>query len=196
MSLGTNAGLLSFMLDKKLFDECKRNDSRAQRTLYELYKARLMGLCRRYTRRTEDARDILQESFIKIFSRMHQVESFDKLDPWMKTITVRTAIDHFNKNKRMDLRSYSEQAFEVADYDYEIVLENLTDEVLLSAIQTLPEGCRLIFNLFEVEGYSHIEIADMLNVSETTSRSQLHRAKFLLKQKLSQLGITRYEKLA
>ncbi|HEY0743320.1 MAG TPA: RNA polymerase sigma factor [Chryseosolibacter sp.] len=184
------------MLDKKLFEQCKQREPRAQRTLYELYKARLMGLCRRYTRSGDDARDVLQESFIKIFSRIDQVESFEKLDSWMKTVAVRTAIDQYHKTKRLELRAYSDRDYQVVDCDYDIVLEQLTDEFLLNAIHALPEGCRLIFNLFEVEGYSHGEIAEMLNVSETTSRSQLHRAKYLLKQKLSQLGITRYEKLA
>ncbi|HEY0656365.1 MAG TPA: RNA polymerase sigma factor [Chryseosolibacter sp.] len=184
------------MLNKELFEQCKRLEPKAQRALYDLYKARLMGLCRRYTRSTEDARDILQESFIKIFSKLHQAESAEKLDSWMKTITVRTAIDHYHRTKRLGLRAYSDKDFDVADYDYEIILENLSDETLLAAIHSLPEGCQLIFNLYEVEGYTHVEIADLLQVTEATSRSQLHRAKYLLKQKLSQLGITRYEKLA
>jgi RNA polymerase sigma factor (sigma-70 family) len=97
-SLRCNARrLYLFMVNQELFEKCKRQDSKAQRALYDLYKSRLMGLCRRYTRGTEDARDILQESFIKIFSRLHQVESADKLDSWMKTVVVRTAIDQYNK---------------------------------------------------------------------------------------------------
>lgn len=184
------------MLTKELFEQCKRMEPKAQRALYDLYKARLMGLCRRYTKNTEDARDILQESFIKIFSKLGQADTFEKLDSWIKTIAVRTAIDHYHKTKRLGLRAYSERDYEATAYDYEIILENLSDEALLAAIHSLPEGCQLVFNLFEVEGYSHVEIGELLNVSEATSRSQLHRAKFLLKQKLSQLGITRYEKLA
>jgi RNA polymerase sigma factor (sigma-70 family) len=184
------------MLNPELFEQCKRQESKAQRALYDLYKARLMGLCRRYTRGTEDARDILQESFIKIFTRLHQVESAEKFESWMKTIVVRTAIDQYNKVKRLELQAYSEKEFEVSDLDYDLILENLSDEYLLQAILSLPEGCRLVFNLFEVEGYTHAEIATLLTISESTSRSQLHHAKYLLKQKLVRLGITRYEKLA
>jgi len=184
------------MLNQKLFEQCKRQESNAQRVLYNLYKAKLMGLCRRYTRNAEDASDILQESFIKIFSRLNQVESFDKLEGWMKTVVVRMAIDHYHKTKRLDLQPYTEKEFEIADIDYDQILENLSDEHLLKIISLLPEGCGLIFNLFEVEGYSHKEIGELLFITEGTSRSQLHRAKSLLKQKLILLGITRYEKLA
>lgn len=184
------------MLNKELFDRCKRNESKAQRALYDLFKARLMGLCRRYTRHRDDAQDVLQESFIKIFSKLHQVDSAEKLESWMKTITVRTAIDQFHKTKRLDLQSLSDKEFEVSDMDYDLILDNLSDEYLIQAIHSLPEGCRMVFNLFEVEGYAHAEIAELLSVSENTSRSQLHHAKYLLKQKLIRIGIKRYEKLA
>jgi RNA polymerase sigma-70 factor (ECF subfamily) len=184
------------MLNQELFDRCKRNESRAQRTLYDLYKARLMGLCRRYSRDKEDARDMLQESFVKIFLKLNQVESVDKFEGWMKTIAVRTAIDHYHKVKRLDLQAYTDKEYEVSDTDHDLILENLSDEYLVQAINALPEGCRLVFNLFEVEGYAHAEIAELLTISESTSRSQLHHAKYLLKQKLIRLGIKRYEKFA
>jgi RNA polymerase sigma factor (sigma-70 family) len=184
------------MLNQELFERCKRNESKAQRALYDLFKATLMGLCRRYARDKEDAKDMLQESFIKIFSRMHQVEAVDKFESWMKSVAVRTAIDHYHRLKRTDHPSYSSKEYDVADVDYETILENLSDEYLISAINALPEGCRMVFNLFEVEGYTHTEIAELLQVTEGTSRSQLHHAKYLLKQKLSRIGIKRYEKLA
>lgn len=184
------------MVSEELFEQCRKQQPKAQRALYELYRARLMGLCRRYTRNTEDARDILQEGFIKIFSKIDQLDSYLKIDAWMKSIVVRTAIDHYHKTKRIESKGYSEKEYEVADADYDLILDNLSDEYLLNAIHSLPEGCQLVFNLFEVEGYTHAEIAVLMKTSEATSRSQLHRAKYLLKQKLSQLGITRYEKLA
>jgi RNA polymerase sigma-70 factor (ECF subfamily) len=155
-----------------------------------------MGLCRRYTPNKEDARDVLQESFVKIFSKLNQVESVDKLEGWMKTVAVRTAIDQYHKVKRLTLQAYTEKEFEISDADHDVILENLSDEYLIQAINALPEGCRLVFNLFEVEGYAHAEIADLLTINESTSRSQLHHAKYLLKQKLVRLGIKRYEKFA
>jgi RNA polymerase sigma factor (sigma-70 family) len=183
------------MVYTKLLEQCKRNDSRAQRSLYDHFKARLMGLCRRYAKNREDAQDMLQESFVKIFTRINQLESPEKLESWMKSIAVRTAIDHYNKMKKHET-VYTEVEYHVAGTDYELVLENLSDEQLVTVINGLPEGCRIVFNLFEIEGYSHTEIAELLGVSEGTSRSQLHHAKFLLKQKLNALGVKRYEKFA
>lgn len=179
----------------QLFELCKKNDSRAQRALYDLFKARLMGLCRRYARDRDDAQDILQETFVKIFTRIKQLESAEKLESWVKTIAVRTAIDYYNKLKRQE-PLYTQVDYDVPNVEYEHVLGNLSDEQLLSVINELPEGCRLVFNLFEVEGYSHAEIAELTGVSEGTSRSQLHHAKYLLKQKLNALGVNRYEKFA
>jgi RNA polymerase sigma factor (sigma-70 family) len=184
------------MTDKELFERCRKNDARAQRHLYEAYKARLMGLCRRYARSREDAQDILQESFIKIFTNVTQVETVLKLESWMKSVTVRTAIDHYHKTKRAEMIQYSKSEHEVADNTGSLTVEELSDEFLISLIGELPEGCRIVFNLCEVEGYSHAEIADLMSISEGTSRSQLYYAKYLLKQKLALLGIKRYEKFA
>jgi RNA polymerase sigma factor (sigma-70 family) len=178
-----------------LLEQCKRNDRRAQRTLYDHFKGSLMGLCRRYAKNREDAQDMLQETFVKIFTKIEQLESPEKLDAWVKSIAVRTAIDHYNRIKKQE-PVYTDGEYRVAGIDYELVLENLSDEHLITIINGLPEGCRIVFNLFEVEGYSHSEIASLIGVSEGTSRSQLHHAKYLLKQKLNALGVTRYEKFA
>jgi RNA polymerase sigma factor (sigma-70 family) len=180
---------------QKLFEQCKRNDGKAQRALYDLFKARLMGLCRRYARDRDDAKDMLQESFIKIFSRIHQVEKPEALEGWMKSIAVHTAIDHYKRTVRY-MTSSSTEEFEIADSAYELILDNLTDEFLVTVINELPEGSRMVFNLAVVEGYSHAEIGELIGISESTSRSQLHYAKQLLKEKLNRLGITHYEKFA
>ena len=183
------------MEQSEIFEQCKRNNARAQRDLYDLFRARLMGLCRRYAKDRDDAQDMLQETFIKIFSRIQQVTSADSLEPWMKTIAVHTAIDHYKKKKRSDVM-ISPNDVEVADTAYELILDNLSDEYLITAVNELPEGCRMVFNLSVVEGYQHQEIADMLGITISTSRSQLHYAKQLLKEKLNRLGIKRYEKFA
>lgn len=179
-----------------LLERCKKRDASAQRILYDLFKARLMGLCRRYSKSREDAQDMLQETFIKIFTKIHQVETANKLESWMKSIAVHTAIDHYHKSKKTSLQLYTSSDYDIAGIDTEGIVGNLSDEFLISVINELPEGCRIIFNLFEVEGYSHAEIATLLNVTEGTSRSQLHHAKYLLKEKLTRIGIKRYEKLA
>jgi RNA polymerase sigma factor (sigma-70 family) len=120
----------------------------------------------------------------------------EKLPSWMKSVAVRTAIDHYHKLKRIDQQQYTTKEYDIADVDYGAILDNLTDQYLIDTINALPEGCRLVFNLYEVEGYSHTEIAALTGITEGTSRSQLHHAKYLLKQKLNRIGIKRYEKSA
>ena len=167
-----------------LFTRCKQGDAKAQRILYDLFKARLMGLCRRYTRNREEAQDILQESFIRIFKNIHQLESSDKLESWMKTIAVNTAISFYHRTKKYELLISPQESREVIDNTLLQHVQNASDEFLVSLVNALPDGCRMIFNLFAIEGYSHAEIAEKLKITEGTSRSQLHHAKYLLKNKL------------
>lgn len=178
-----------------LFEHCKKGDAKAQRILYDLFKGKLMGLCRRYSRSKDEAQDILQETFIRIFTKINQLESPDKFESWMKAIAVHTAITHYHKTKTHNL-IFSD----VPDDDVEMQdpgIENLTDEYLVNLVNELPDGCRLVFNLFAIEGYSHGEIAEMLQISEGTSRSQLYHAKFLLKEKLKCQSLAQYyEKFA
>lgn len=178
-----------------LLARCKKGDARAQRILYDVFKARLMGLCRRYTRDREEAKDVLQESFIRIFKSIHQLDDWSKLESWMKSVVVNTAINHFHRHKKHDvvrpLDSISRDG--LVDSNRQV----LSDELLIAVVNGLPDGCRMVFNLFVVEGYSHAEIADMLKVSEGTSRSQLHHAKLLLKEKLKCQDLAQYyEKFA
>jgi RNA polymerase sigma factor (sigma-70 family) len=180
-----------------LFENCKRGDAKAQRMLYDLFKGRLMGLCRRYAQSREEAQDVLQESFIKIFSKVGQLESVDKLESWMKAITVRTAIDQYHKTKTHDAFFSKMDGAEEMKSSHEITLHNFRDEEVMMLVNALPDGCRLVFNLFVVEGYTHSEIAGMMNISEGTSRSQLHHAKYLMREKLKGHTVAHYyEKLA
>lgn len=180
---------------QSLYDRCKKGEPKAQRELYELFKNRLMGLCRRYTSNREEAEDVLQESFIKIFSKFHQAGSASKVESWMKSVAVRTAIDHYHKDKK-DKQLYEPNDAAVLNVEA-VSIDVVSDEYLVALINNLPGKCRMVFNLFEVEGYSHTEIAAMMDITESTSRSQLHYAKSLLKEKLK--GIERpnyYERLA
>ncbi len=154
-----------------------------------------MGLCRRYTGSREEAEDVLQESFIKIFTKFHQAGSADKVESWMKSVAVRTAIDYYHKSKR------EQQFYEPGDASLmnieAVSIDQVSDEYLVMLINHLPGKSRMVFNLYEIEGYSHTEIAAMMDITESTSRSQLHYAKSLLKEKLR--GIERpnyYERLA
>ncbi len=175
-------------------ERCKSGDRKAQRELYDLYKSRLMGVCRRYASSREEAQDVLQESFIKIFTKINQLDSSEAMESWMIRITINTAVDYYHKNKR-----YTFSAIETADSqnnDHELILSNIGDEFLIKTINGLPDGCRVVFNLFVVEGYSHAEIAGILKISESTSRSQLVYAKTILKEKLNAVGVLRYERYA
>jgi len=182
-------------LPQDLYERCKKGEPKAQREFYDMFKNRLMGLCRRYTRTREEAEDVLQESFIKILTRFQQVNSPEKIEGWAKAVAVRTAIDHYYKNKKLN------ELYEPGDVSMlkveEVSVDHVSDEYLVALINHLPGKSRMVFNLFEVEGYSHTEIATMMDITESTSRSQLHYAKSLLKERLK--GIENpnyYERLA
>lgn len=184
------------MIDQyDLLEHCRKGDAKAQRILFDLFKNKLMGLCRRYTRDREEAQDMLQETFITIFTKIHQLESSDKFEGWMKAIAVRTAIKYYHRNKKHTLL-FSPMPANGGE-PQKMAPDHITDEYLIRLVNELPDGCRMVFNLFAVEGYSHAEIAKMLKVSEGTSRSQLYHAKSLLKGKLKCQSLAHYyEKFA
>ena len=181
---------------KSLLAGCHQEDAQSQRILYDLFKARLMGLCRRYTTNREEAKDVLQEAFIKIFRKIQQVTDPEKLESWMKSVTVNTAIDHFRK-KRVTFTELKDESLPEEVYTHLQSDISVSDEILVACVNQLPDGCRLVFNLFVVEGYSHTEIAGLLQITEGTSRSQLNYAKSLLKNKLKCHHVAQYyEKFA
>jgi len=144
----------------ELLIKCHKADAQAQRTLYDLFKARLFGLCLRYTRNREEAQDVMQDAFIKIFKHIGELTSAEKLESWMKSVTVNTAINHCHHTKRDD----KIVSLEVSDVEQltEDRLSHLTDQLLITMVNELPEGCRMFFNMFVVKGYSHSEIVDHL----------------------------------
>ena len=175
-----------------IFEQCKKGDAKAQRILYDLFKGKLMGLCRRYTQSKEEAQDVLQESFIRIFTHFHQLKSSDKLESWMKSITVRTAINYYHKGKGRVLMFTSVDEHPNEQVMDDSSLQQFTDEYLISLVNSLPDGCRIVFNMYAIEGYSHAEIAALLQISEGTSRSQFYHAKYLLKEKLNCQNLMHY----
>ena len=178
---------------ERLVDLCKENKADAQRQLYELYKSRLMGVCRRYCHSLEEAQDVLQEAFYKILTKIKDVDA-SKLEPWMMKITIHTAINHYHDRIKKHNTVKLEELHSVVN-DEEVILSDLTNEDILNAVNALPDGARIVFNLFAIEGYSHAEIAKNLQISEGTSRSQFHYAKSLLKSRLKKTP-TVHEKYA
>jgi RNA polymerase sigma factor (sigma-70 family) len=173
---------------------CQSNDSKSQRDLYNLFKSKVMGLCRRYTWSKQEAEDVFQETFIRVFQNIGQVHDAEHLEQWIKRIAVNAAVNYYHKNKRHQHEGLNGHAH--YNDDYELILSNFSNEVLISVINNLPDGYRMVFNLHEVEGYSHAEIAELLLITEVTSRSQLNRAKQSIKNKLKAFGVLRYEKYA
>ena len=151
----------------------------AQRQLYEHFAPAMLGVCFRYTKSITDAEDVLQEGFVKVFKHLHQYRFEGKLGAWIRKIMVNTALNYLKKNKRYryDLSFEELVLHPVSADDPEVKLQA---KELTELIRQLPTGFQTIFNLHAVEGYSHVEIASMLGISDGTSRSQYARARALL----------------
>ena len=173
--------------EKELVLACKRNDPKAQTAFYNLYKGRLLGVCRRYARTVAEAEDIFQEAFIKIFKNIHNLEKIESVNYWVKSCVVRTAIDHYRHTIHEREQVGYESIVEQTEMDANI-FSNLSRDHLLEIINTLPNGYRMVINLYLIDGYTHAEIAEMLNITEGTSKSQLSRGRDLLKKALVKIG--------
>ena len=175
-----------------LIIRCLRKEVRAQRQLYDLYKARVMGLCRRYTKSVEEAEDVYQEAFVKVFQSLDQLHDHNQLEPWIKRIAVNTAVNYYHRHKR-NAHAEESKGRNQPNNEYTLILSQFSDELLVSIISELPDGYRVIFNLYEVEGFNHKEIGHLLGISESTCRSQLNRARHALQLRLKELGVLKYE---
>ncbi|MEZ4847657.1 MAG: RNA polymerase sigma factor [Bacteroidia bacterium] len=168
-----------------LIKDCIKQKPQAQRELYQLFAPKMMALCYRYARDEANAEDILQEGFIKIFQKINKYDDRGSFEGWVRRIMVNTAIDHIRKQKH---QQNEVEINEVISEDVsESVLDKLEAEHLFEVIQQLPTGYRLVFNLYAIEGYSHKEIGEQLNITESTSRSQYTRARAMLKRKIEEL---------
>ncbi|MEM6524401.1 MAG: RNA polymerase sigma factor [Bacteroidota bacterium] len=177
----------------KVFDRCKRGDRKAQKTFFDAFKRRIMGVCKRYTANREEAEDVFQESFIKIFNGIKQVHDFQYLERWIIKTAVNTAINYYHKNKRHH-DYFGLEGITTFDERDGAIIDELNSDTIINMVNDLPTGYRLVFNLYVIEGYKHNEIGEILDISENTSKSQLSRAKSLLKRKLKELGIEKFEK--
>jgi RNA polymerase sigma-70 factor, ECF subfamily len=185
--------------EEDLINACKEFNSAGQKLLYYKFAPKMKGVCLRYSSNPEEAKDILQESFIKVFSKIHSFSNKGSLEGWIRRIVINTAINHFNSNKKYnhdnidDLHTYSNimdgeeyDHLEIVSRDEDHLLSNLdfSETELINAINILPETFRLVFNLFYLENNSHKEIAELLSIEENTSRTRLFRAKKILRDHL------------
>ncbi|MBO0932373.1 RNA polymerase sigma factor [Fibrella aquatilis] len=172
------------MLDERtLVDGCRNQDRAAQRLLYERFAGKLFAVCKRYIKDPDEAADVLQDSFVKVFRHMDQFRFECPLEAWLKRIAINTALKHLRKNKPFDHMTDVEEVANFLPQNAD-VLPTLNYQYLLQLVQELPTGCQTVFNLYAVEGYTHPEIAALLGISEGTSKSQFFRARGLLQQKL------------
>lgn len=158
---------------------CRRGERTAQAALYRALAPRLLGVCRRYARTREAAEDLLQESFLKLFHRLDQYQGAGSLEGWARRVCVSTCIDHYRAELRQWREIELEEATDLPPADASI-LADLDAQDLLMLINRLPDGYRLVLNLYCLEGYSHKEIAQLLGIEERTSSSQLFKARRLL----------------
>ncbi|SDK79740.1 RNA polymerase sigma-70 factor, ECF subfamily [Salinimicrobium catena] len=165
---------------KKLISQCRKQDREAQEKLYREYADKLFVLCLKYAGNYEEAKDILQDGFIKIFQNIAQFRGKGTFEGWMTRIMINTALKKY-QNRSVFLSIEEEWVEEPEIEDDE---ELLSLNVLIDLVQELPERYRLVFNLYSLDGYSHKEIAEMLNITEGTSKSNLARARIKLKEKI------------
>lgn len=165
-----------------LVKRCIKQDPKAQKALYEQFAPKMMALCYRYASSRADAEDILQDGFIKVFQKIKEFKYQGSLEGWIRRIMVHTAIDHVRRNRKLFQQIEIDDA--ISDRVATQATDNLGLEELMGYIRQLPDGYRLIFNLYAIEGYSHKEIAAKMNIQESTSRSQYTRARALLKHKI------------
>jgi RNA polymerase sigma-70 factor (ECF subfamily) len=165
-----------------IIEGCKKGDRLAQKSLFEMYAPKLLTVSRQYTPQNVDPLDNLQDSFIKIFDKL---ESFDpnkgSFDGWARKVVINTSLDKLNKK---DIMEYVSNYEDIDTHSNDHITEEENLEHIMKLIESLPDGYKQVFCLFEIEGYTHKEIADQLNIKEATSRSQLSRSKQLLQNLL------------
>ena len=174
------------MTDNELINGCIQEDESCQRELFRRYAGRMLGVCQRYARSTADAEDMVQDAFIKVFKKIQQFKSEGSFEGWIRRIVVNTALKKYTvirydkEVSGYEITDRNESSMEASAYAH------LNEKELLGMINNLPDGYRIVFNLYVIEGYQHEEIAQMLKIQPGTSRSQLVKARNMLKQQIIQ----------
>lgn len=176
------------MKENDIIEGCLHDDPVAQAELYNCFSPKMLALCYRYASSREDAEDMLQEGFIRIFTQINTFESKGSLEGWIRRIIVNNCINFLKKNKRFSECVALDHASDVA-FKEESIASLIQSRQVIDVIRGLPVGYRTVLNLYAIEGYSHKEIAAMLDIEEGTSRSQYSKARNLLEQTLLRDGI-------
>ena len=165
---------------EELIKNCKKQDAKAQIQLYKRYASKLFSLCLKYSKNYVDAEDNLHDAFVTIFKKIEQYKNVGSFEGWIKRITINTALQCYRQVGVFDI--INEAAIE--DVTVDVNNNDVDLDFLLKIIQELPDRYRLVFNLYVLDGYSHNEISELLNISSGTSKSNLARGRYILKQKI------------
>lgn len=165
---------------KQLIQNCKKRDIRSQSEIYQLFAGKLFALCLKYSKTKQEAEDNLQDAFITIFKKIDQFKHIGSFEGWMKRIVINTALQSYREKKVLNLveENYPDEV------EVEVNESDLSLDFLLKIIQELPERYRMVFNLYVLDGFSHKEIASLMGIAEGTSKSNLSRARLILKEKV------------
>jgi RNA polymerase sigma factor (sigma-70 family) len=177
---------------EELIKGCMAGQRKAQESLYKLFAAKMLGVCMRYATDKMEAEDMLQNGFIKVYNKLADFRGEGSFEGWVRRIMVHASIEYYRKHHKM---------MQVVDIDTTgaeqsvdpLAASNLGVKELLGLIQQLPPGYRMVFNLYAIEGYSHKEIGEMMTITEGASKSQLSRARVILKEQIIKLEGKRYE---
>jgi len=169
----------------KIIEGCKKGKSRYQEELYRLLAPRMYGLCLKYSNDKDDAKDIMQDGFIKVFQKIDQYSTKGSFEGWVRRIMINTALEKY----RSQVSMYPlDERMPISDEGTNsTVIDELSAEELLAVIRELTPKYRMVFNLYAIEGYNHKEIGEMLGISEGTSKSNLSRARLILQEKVKEL---------
>lgn len=172
---------------EQLINDCRDNDRKAQEQLYKLYKSKLFAVCLKYSRNYAEAEDNFQDGFVIIFNKIGQYNFKGSFEGWMKRVMVNNVLQQYRNVTYLDMVNK-----DIADEEVEVDIddENVPLDYLMKIIQELPDRYRLVFNLYVIDGYPHKEIADMLEITIGTSKSNLARARMILKEKIDNYSNT------
>lgn len=177
--------------EKELIRACQRNERKAQYEFYRLYSSRFLGIVYRFAGDYDTANDLLQESFIRIFSSIDKFRFEGSFEGWMKRIVIRTSIDFLKKNRKMEFEELNDNLTKEL-HEAPAQIEKMNCDEIMNEIANLPNGFRTILNLYAIEGFSYSEISSMLDIKEVTVRSQYMRAKQKLAAALTEKNIKSY----
>ena len=175
---------MAYKTEKELIRACIKGKRDAQYELYNLHKDKMLGICLRYTSNRAEAQDVLQDGFVKVFRDLYQYKPVSPLGAWMRRVMINTALENIRRKKKNLFSTVDIQDIADLHESDEDIYAQFGVKALLKMVQRLPEGYRLVFNMYAIEGYTHKEIAEELGISHHTSKSQLFKARKFLRKML------------